>query len=160
MNISETFIKRPVATSLLMLGMVLFGIMGYLNLPVSDMPNVEFPYIVISANLKGADPETMAISVAKPLEQQLSTISGIKNMTSTNKQGRTTVMIEFEMDRSIDSAALDVSAAITQAYRRMPDSMDAPPSFFKVNPESQPIMLIALTSETLTAPQVTEYAET
>lgn len=160
MNISEIFIKRPVATTLIMAGLVLFGIMGYFTLPVTDMPNVDFPFIVISASLRGADPETMAISVAKPLEKQLTTIAGIKNMTSTSKQGSTMVFVEFEMDRNIDDAALDVQAAISVAYRSMPDSMTDQPIYFKINPDSRPIFQLALTSDTLTTTELTEYAET
>ncbi len=160
MNMSSIFIKRPVGTTLLMMGMLIFGLFGYRALPVNDMPNIELPYIVIFATIPGTDPETMATSVAKPLESQLLSIAGIKNISASNSQGSTLVFIEFEMDRDIDNAALDVQAAINIAYRRMPDTMTSPPAFFKLNPDSLPIISIALTSDSMTLQQLTEYAET
>ena len=159
MNMSEIFIKRPVATTLLVIGILFGGMMSYSQLPVTDMPNVEFPYIVVFATMPGADPETMANSVAKPLEQQFSSISGIKNMTSESKQGFTMVFLEIEMDRNIDGAALDVQSAISLAYGRMPDTMSAQPRFLKVNPDAFPILQLALTSEALTGQELTKYAE-
>lgn len=131
MNMSAVFIKRPVATSLIMAGILIFGLLSYTLLPLNDMPNVEFPYITVIGEMSGANPETMATSVAKPLEKQISGIAGIKSLRSTNKQGRTMVMIEFELDRDIDGAALDVQSAISQAYSRMPDTMTEQPRFTK-----------------------------
>lgn len=159
MNISTTFIKRPVATTLLMMGILVFGWMSYLRLPLSENPNIDYPVIIVSATLSGASPETMATSVAKPLEKQLSTIASIKNMTSTNKLGRTMVRVEFELDRDIDGAALDVQSAISIAYSRMPDTMTQMPRFMKLDPDSLPVIQIALTSNTLTRQQLTDYAE-
>ena len=159
MNISSTFIRRPVATTLLMMGILVFGWMSYLRLPLSENPNIDYPVIIVSASLSGASPETMATSVAKPLEKQLSTIASIKNMTSTNKLGRTTVRVEFELDRDIDGAALDVQSAISIAYSRMPDTMTQMPRFMKLDPDSLPVIQIALTSNTLTRQQLTDYVE-
>ncbi len=160
MNMSSLFIKRPVGTTLLMMGMLIFGLFGYRALPVNDMPNIELPYIVIFASIPGTDPETMATSVAKPLESQLSSIAGIKKLSASNKQGSTLIFVEFELGKDIDDAALDVQAAINIAYRRMPDTMTSPPAYFKLNPDSMPIISIALTSDTMTLQQLTEYAET
>ena len=159
MNISTTFIKRPVATTLLMMGILVFGWMSYLRLPLSENPNIDYPVIIVSATLSGASPETMDTSVAKPLEKQLSTIASIKNMTSTNKLGRTMVRVEFELDRDIDGAALDVQSAISIAYSRMPDTMTQMPRFMKLDPDSLPVIQIALTSNTITRQQLTDYAE-
>ena len=159
MNISTTFIKRPVATTLLMMGILVFGWMSYLRLPLSENPNIDYPVIIVSASLSGASPETMATSVAKPLEKQLSTISSVKSMTSTNKLGSTVVRGEFELDRDIDGAALDVQSAISIAYSRMPDTMTQMPRFMKLDPDSLPVIQIALTSNTLTRQQLTDYAE-
>ena len=159
MNISALFIKRPVATTLLMMGILIFGWMSYLRLPLSENPNIDYPVIIVSATLSGASPETMATSVAKPLEKQLSTIASIKNMTSTNKLGSTMVRVEFELDRDIDGAALDVQSAISIAYSRMPDTMTQMPRFMKLDPDSLPVIQIALTSNTLTRQQLTDYAE-
>ena len=160
MNMSALFIKRPVATTLLMAGILIFGMLSYFQLPQSDMPNVELPYIIVSASMPGADPETMATSVAKPLEKQLSTISSIKSMTSNSKQGRTMVFLEFEMDRDIDGAAIDVQSAISRAYSSMPDTMTQQPRFMKLNPDSMPVLQLAVTSDTMTPQQLTQYAET
>ncbi len=160
MNISATFIKRPVATTLLMIGTLIFGVLSYSQLPLSDMPNVEFPYVIVFASMPGADPETMATSVAKPLENQLSSISGIKSMTSESKQGRTLIFIEFDKDRNIDGAALDVQSAISLAYSRMPDTMTEQPRFMKLNPDMMPVLQIALTSPSMTPQELTQYAET
>ncbi len=159
MNISSLFINRPVATTLLMLGILIFGFMSFFRLPLSEHPNVEFPIIIVNATLSGASPETMATSVAKPLEKQISNISSIKSMTSVNKLGRTMVVIEFEMDRDIDGAALDVQSAISIAYSRMPDTMTQMPRFWKLNPDALPVITLALTSRTLTRQQLTDYAE-
>src|SRR6185295_15606428 len=120
---TEIFIRRPIMTTLVMAGILLFGIMGYRLLPVSDLPTVDFPTIQVSASLPGANPDTMASSVATPLEQQFSTIAGIDNMTSTSAQGTTQITLQFDLDRNIDAAAQDVQAAISLAQRQLPPGM-------------------------------------
>ena len=160
MNIAELFIRRPVMTTLVMLAILLFGIMGYRALPVSDLPNVDFPTILVSAALPGASPETMASSVALPLEKQFSTIAGIDSMNSTSLLGATSITIQFTLDRNIDAAAQDVNAAISQSLRQLPRDMPAPPAYRKVNPADQPILYLAVSSPTLPLSAVDEYAET
>ena len=160
MNISKGFIERPVMTTLVMAAMVIFGIAGYFSLPVSDLPNFDFPTITVSASVPGADPETMAAAVASPLENQFSTIQGIDTMTSSSSQGRTTISLQFNLDRDIDSAAQDVQTAISAAVRQLPRNMPSPPNFRKQNPADLPIMFIALSSDTLEPSKLNEYAET
>ena len=160
MNISELFIRRPIATTLIMLGVLIFGIMGYQLLPVSDLPNVDFPTIQVSASLPGASPETMASSVATPLEKQFSTIAGVDSMNSVNGQGATQITLQFNLSRNIDAAAQDVQSAIAKANRQLPSDMPSPPSYQKVNPADQPIIFIALTSPQLQLYELDEYAET
>ena len=160
MNFSEVFIRRPIATSLLMAAIALFGVVAYRALPVSDLPNVDFPTLLVTASLPGASPETMASSVATPLENQFSTIAGLSAMTSINSLGSTQVTLEFELERSLDGAAVDVQAAITQASRLLPPGMPTPPTFTKVNPADQPILYLALTSQTVPLWTLDEYAET
>src|ERR1043165_6395630 len=133
MNITAIFISRPVMTTLIMLGIVLFGVMGYRSLPVSDLPNVDFPTLQVNAGLPGASPETMAASVATPLERQLSTIPGIDSMTSSSSRGSTSITLQFSLDRPLDAAAQDVQSAISAASRRLPPGMPYPPTFRKVN---------------------------
>ncbi len=160
MSIPELFIRRPVATILVMLAILLFGWAGYRALPVSDLPNVDFPTILVFANLPGASPETMASSVATPLERQFSTIAGLDSMTSSNLLGSSQITLQFNLSRNIDAAAQDVQAAITQAAGQLPQSMPSPPSFRKVNPADQPILYLSLSSPTLPLSEVDEYAET
>src|SRR6266849_10460861 len=160
MSIPELFIRRPVMTTLVMLGFLLFGLMGYRALPVSDLPNVDFPTLQVTASLPGASPDTMASSVATPLENQFSAIAGLDSMTSVNSLGNTQVTLEFALNRSLDGAAVDVQAAITQAARLLPQGMPTPPTFTKVNPADQPILYIAMTSKTLPLWTLDEYAET
>ena len=160
MNISELFIRRPVATTLVMLGILFFGIVGYRLLPVSDLPNVDFPTIQVTATLPGASPETMASAIATPLERQFTTIAGIDNMNSASVQGVTQVTLQFNLSRSLDAAAQDVQAAIGAASRQLPPGMPSPPTYQKVNPADQPILYIALTSPTLPLSTTDEYAET
>ncbi len=160
MNFSELFIRRPVATSLLMLAIALFGLVAYRALPVSDLPNVDFPTIMVSASLPGASPETMASSVATPLEKQFSTIAGIDSMSSTSSLGSTSITLQFSLDRNLDSAAQDVQAAITRTTRSLPPAMPYPPSFRKVNPADMPLLFLALTSETMPLSDLNEYADT
>src|SRR6266545_249461 len=157
---SELFIQRPITTTLIMAGIVLFGLIGYRALPVSDLPNVDFPTIQVTANLPGASPETMASAVATPLERQFSTIAGVDSMTSTSALGVTSVTIQFALQRSIDAAAQDVQAAITKAAPLLPPNMPTPPSYQKVNPADQPVPYLALSSPTLPLYTVDEYAQT
>jgi hydrophobic/amphiphilic exporter-1 (mainly G- bacteria), HAE1 family len=160
MNLCEPFIRRPVMTTLVTAAITIFGWLAYLRLPVSDLPNVDFPTITVSANLPGASPETMASSVATPLEQQFSTIAGIDSMTSTSSLGNTQITLQFNLDRNIDGAAQDVQSAISAVQRRLPQDMPSPPSFRKQNPADDPVMLLALSSPTLPLSEVNEYAET
>ena len=160
MNLSKIFIERPVMTSLVMAAMIIFGLFGYATLPVSDLPNFDFPTISVSANLPGADPETMASAVAAPLENQFSTINGVDSMTSSSSQGNTQITIQFNLDRNIDAAAQDVQTAISAATRQLPRAMPQPPTFRKQNPSDIPIMFIAMSSDTLSPSKLDEYAET
>ena len=160
MNLAEIFIRRPIMTSLVMASILVFGIVAYRFLPVSDLPNVDFPTIQVSANLPGANPDTMASAVATPLERQFSTIAGVDSMTSTNGTGSTRITIQFNLSRNIDAAAQDVQAAISRASRQLPQNMPAPPSFQKVNPADQPVIYLALSSPTLPLYAVDEYAQT
>src|SRR3984957_12009597 len=160
MSIPELFIRRPVATVLVMLGILLFGVAGYRALPVSDLPNVDTPTIQVQASLPGANADTMASAVALPLEKQFSTIPGLDSMSSQNSMGRTGITLQFVLSRDIDGAAQDVQAAITQASRSLPLNMPAPPSFNKVNPAAQPVLVLVMTSTTLPLSAVDEYAET
>jgi HAE1 family hydrophobic/amphiphilic exporter-1 len=160
MNIAELFIRRPVMTTLVMLGILLFGFMGYRLLPVNDLPNVDFPTLQVSASLPGASPETMASSVATPLERQFSTIAGVDSMTSSSALGLTQITIQFTLNRNIDAAAQDVQAAITAAMRQLPPEMPSPPTYQKVNPADQPILYLSLNSPTLPLSVVDEYGET
>ena len=153
------FIRRPVMTALVMIGILFFGGVSYSRLPVSDLPSVDFPTVQVNANLPGASPETMASSVATPLEKQFSTIAGIDNMTSSSQLGSTSITIQFSLDRSIDAAAADVQAAISQTLRSLPLGI-LPPSYRKVNPADQPILYFALTSKTMPLSQLDEYGET
>ena len=159
-GISDLFIRRPVATTLLMLAILIFGYAGYRQLPVSDLPNVDFPTIQVSADLPGASPETMASSVATPLEKQFSTISGIDSMTSTSSLGSTSITLQFNLERNIDAAALDVQTAISSAQRGLPKDMPSPPTFRKVNPADSPIFYMVLTSATLPLSELDTYGET
>ena len=160
MNVTGLFIRRPVMTTLVMLAILLFGIMGYRGLPVSDLPNVDFPTILVTANLPGASPETMSSAVATPLERQFSTIAGVDSMTSTSGLGVTQITIQFTLERNIDAAAQDVQPAIAQAARQVPPDMPSPPSYRKVNPADQPVLYLALSSPTLPLYTVDEYAQT
>jgi hydrophobe/amphiphile efflux-1 (HAE1) family protein len=160
MNLPAVCIRRPVMTTLLTAALCLFGLMAYRLLPVSDLPNVDFPTIVVSASLPGATPETMASAVATVLEQQFSTIAGIDSMTSTSGTGGTQITLQFTLERNIDAAAQDVQAAITRAQKQLPAQMSTPPAFQKINPADAPIFYIFLTSSTLPMSTVDEYAQT
>src|SRR6266513_617920 len=159
MNISELFIRRPVMTTLVMLGILMFGVMAYRLLPVSSLPNVDFPTIQVNASLPGASPETMASAVATPLEKQFSTIAGVDQMTSSSSLGSTNITLQFTLDRNIDAAAQDIQAAISKTLRQLPTGI-VPPSYQKVNPADQPIIYYAMSSSTLSLPELDEYAET
>ncbi len=145
MNITGLFIRRPVMTTLVMLGVLIFGMIAYTKLPVSDLPNVDYPTINVNASLPGASPETMAAAVATPLEKQFSTIAGIDNMTSSSNLGSTSITIQFNLDRNINAAAQDVEAGISQALVNLPTGI-IPPSFFRQNPAAAPILFMVLTS--------------
>jgi hydrophobic/amphiphilic exporter-1 (mainly G- bacteria), HAE1 family len=160
MNVSGPFIRRPVMTTLVMAAILLVGILAYRLLPVSDLPNVDFPTLQVTASLPGASPETMASSVATPLEKEFSTISGVDSMNSSSVQGSTTVTLQFNLSRNLDTAALDVQAAISRAGRQLPKDMPSPPSYRKVNPADQPIIYIALTSPVLPLYRLDEYGQT
>ncbi len=160
MSVSEVFIRRPVMTTLVMIAIVLFGIMGYRLLPVSDLPNVDFPVVQVSAALPGASPETMASSVATPLERQFSTIAGLDSMNSTSGLGATQITLQFNLSRDLDAAAQDVQAAIAAAQHQLPTDMPSPPTYQKVNPAASPILYLALTSPSLPLSQLDEYGET
>jgi HAE1 family hydrophobic/amphiphilic exporter-1 len=160
MNISELFIRRPITTTLVTAAILLFGIVAYRLLPVSDLPNIDYPTIQVTAVLPGASPETMASSVALPLERQFSTIAGIDSMNSTNGLGYSNITVQFELSRNIDAAAQDVQAAISKAAQQLPPNMPSPPSYQKVNPADQPVMYVAVSSPTLPLYQVYEYADT
>ena len=160
MNLTALFIKRPVMTALLMMGILLFGIQGYRALPVSDLPNIDFPTLQVEGNLPGASPETMASSVAAPLERQFTTIAGLDNMTSSSSRGQSNITLQFTLDRNIDSAAQDVQNAVSAVIRKLPPNMPAPPSIRKVNPTDQPIIQFSMNSVSFPATVVDEYAET
>jgi hydrophobic/amphiphilic exporter-1 (mainly G- bacteria), HAE1 family len=160
MSIPELFIRRPVATTLVMLGILIFGVVAYRMLPVNNLPNVDFPTLEVEASLPGANPDTMAAAVATPLEKQFSTVPGLDSMSSANTQGQTRITLQFALSRNIDGAAQDVQGAITQASRSLPPEMPTPPSLHKVNPADSPILFIALYSPTLPLSTVDEYAET
>ncbi len=159
MNFSATFVRRPVMTTLLMLALLIFGILGYRLLPVSDLPNVDFPTILVTGVLPGASPETMASTVATPLEKQFTTIQGLDSMTSSNQLGLTQITLQFNLSRGLDSAAQDVQEAISVATRQLPREMPSPPTYQKVNPANSPILIIMLTSETLPLSTLDEYAQ-
>ncbi len=159
MSISTPFIRRPVGTSLLMAAIVLLGIAAFPLLPVSPLPKVEFPTINVNATFPGASPETMATAVAQPLERQFAQIPGVAQMTSTSVQGQTQITIQFDLERNIDQAALDIQSRITAAQGQLPRNLPAPPTFFKVNPADSPILILSVQSDELPMIEVNEYAD-
>jgi HAE1 family hydrophobic/amphiphilic exporter-1 len=159
-SIAEVFIRRPVMTTLCSLAIVMFGFMAYRLLPVSDLPNVDFPTIQVNASLPGASPETMASSIATPLEKQFTTIAGLDSMTSTSILGSTSITLQFNLSRNIDAAAQDVQSAITATLSQLPPGMPSPPTFRKVNPADSPVLYLSLSSTIMPISQVDEYAET
>jgi HAE1 family hydrophobic/amphiphilic exporter-1 len=148
-NLSELFIKRPVTTTLLLVGILVGGGMAYRLLPISDLPVIDFPTVQVSAGLPGASPETMATAVALPLEKQFSTIAGLTALTSSSTQGNTSINLQFDLNRNIDAAAQDVQAMIAKTSRSLPPNMPAPPSLQKTNPTDQPVIYMQLESDTL-----------
>src|SRR5678810_772024 len=159
MNFTTLFIKRPVMTTLVMVGILVFGIVAYRQLPVSDLPNVDFPTVTVSATLPGTSPQTMAATVATPLEKQFSTIAGIDNMTSTSSLGQTQIVIQFALDRNIDAAAQDVQVAIAQTARQLPQGL-IPPGSSSDTPADAPILTLALTSSEVSLSTLDEIGET
>src|SRR5213593_1138870 len=160
MNISETFIRRPIATSLIMAAIGLFGVISYRALPVSDLPQVDYPTVTVFASLPGANPDTMASAVATPLERQFTTIAGVDSMTSNSGQGSSSVTLQFDIGRDIDGATVDVETAIAAAMPLLPPGMPTPPSFRKSNPGDYPIINIFLTSQSMPLSELNEFAET
>ena len=160
MNLSEIFIRRPIATSLLMLAIAMFGVIAYKALPVSDLPQVDYPTLNVSASLPGGDPITMSSSVASPLERQFTTIAGLDSMTSRSGSGSTNITLQFDLGRDIDSATTDVQTAIAAAMPLLPPTMTSAPSFRKNNPNDQPIITINMTSDTLPLDVLDDFAET
>jgi HAE1 family hydrophobic/amphiphilic exporter-1 len=159
MSVPELFIRRPVMTTLVMAAILLFGLVGFRQLPVSDLPSVDYPTIQVSASLPGASPETMASAVATPLEKQLSTIAGVDSMSSISSVGAASITIQFSLDRNIDAAAEDVNAAIAKAAKQLPVNMPTPPTYQKVNPADSPIIFLSMSSPTLPMSDVDNYAE-
>ncbi|MBM3582102.1 MAG: efflux RND transporter permease subunit, partial [Alphaproteobacteria bacterium] len=159
MNLPEMCIRRPVMTTLMMASFVAFGLLAYRLLPVSELPNVDFPTVEVSARLPGANPESMASSVATPLESQFSRIAGVESMTSVSTHGISRITIQFALDRDIDAASLDVQSAISTALRSLPPEMPAPPSFRKLNPSDFAIIFIGLSSDILPLSAINEYAD-
>src|SRR5579862_1357583 len=159
MNISEPFIRRPIATTLLVIAVTMAGAVAYTLLPVSALPNVDFPTVSASASLPGADPETMASSVATPLERQFAQIPGLAQMTSTSTMGSTSISLQFDLDRNIDAAAQDVQAAISAAGGQLPKNLPNPPTYRKTNPADRPILIIGVWSDVMPLDQVDDYAD-
>jgi HAE1 family hydrophobic/amphiphilic exporter-1 len=159
MNISRRFIQYPVMTTLLMAALVIFGVFGYASLPVSELPNVDFPTIQVNASLAGADPITMAATIATPLESAFSVIPGIDEMTSSSSQGSTNIALQFDLDKNLGDAANDVQSAISRASRQLPRTVITPPSYSKVNPTELPVLSVSLSSKTLPITEVDKYAE-
>jgi multidrug efflux pump subunit AcrB len=160
MNISEPFIRRPIATSLLMLGVLVFGTVAYGLLPVAALPKVDFPTIVVTTNYPGASPDTMASSVAEPLEQQFAAIPGLAEMTSTSGIGSTQITLQFDLERNIDGAAQDVLTAINAATGVLPKDLPAPPTYKKVNPADRPVLIYVVWSDAMPIYRVDDYAYT
>src|SRR3990172_1547695 len=160
MNIAALFIHRPIATTLVMAGILLFGIVGYRQLPVSDLPPIDYPTINVNASFSGASPEVMASSVATPLERAFSTIPGIEEITSSSNLGSTNITLQFALSRNIDAAAQPPRTALPRAQRGLPDDMGDPPLFFKANPSDFPIIFYSVSSKTLPLSTINEYAET
>src|SRR5580658_6667217 len=160
LSLSEPFIRRPVMTAVLTVSAILFGVVAYFGLPVSDLPAVDYPVIQVQVNYPGATPETMANNVATPLERQFMQIAGLELITSNSGQGNTSFVLQFALSKSLDAAATDVQAAITRAQGQLPIDLPSPPTFTKTNPNDQPILYIALSSDSVTEGQLYDYANT
>ena len=160
MNFSEPFIRRPVLTTVITLSVILFGVLSYLRLPVNDLPAVDYPVIQVQADYPGASPDTVANNIATPLERQFMQINGLELVTSKSTQGHTSLTLQFALSKSIDAAATDVQTAISQATGSLPVDLPSPPTFSKTNPNDQPIMYIALTSDSVTRGQLYDYGST
>src|SRR6059036_61950 len=160
MNFSEPFIRRPVMTTVLTLSAILFGILSYFRLPVNDLPAVDYPVIQVQADYPGASPETVANNIATPLERQFMQINGLELVTSKSTQGHTSLTLQFALSKSLDAAATDVQTAISQATGSLPVDLPSPPTFSKTNPNDQPILYIALTSDSVTPGQLYDYGST
>src|SRR5438067_915329 len=159
MNISAPFIRRPIATSLLIAALLMAGMLAYTRLPVAPLPQVEYPVISVNTNLPGASPETMASSVATPLERQFGRIAGVNQMTSTSQYGSTNISLQFDLNRNIDAAARDVQAAINAALGQLPANLPTRPFWRKSNPADAPILILALTSESIPLPKMYDAAD-
>src|SRR5207248_6732859 len=160
MNLSEPFIRRPVMTAVLTLSVILFGVLSYFQLPVNDLPAVDYPVIQVQVGYPGASPDTIANNIATPLERQFMQINGLEVVTSTSGQGVATFTLQFALEKNIDAAATDVQTAISQATGSLPADLPSPPTYSKSNPNDQPIMYIALTSDSVTPGQLYDYAST
>src|SRR5689334_7485991 len=160
MNFSEPFIRRPVMTTVLTVAVILFGIFAYMTLPVNDLPAVDYPVIQVQADYPGASPETVVNNIATPLERQFMQINGLELITSKSSQGHASLTLQFVLEKSIDAAATDVQTAISRATGSLPVDLPSPPSYSKTNPNDQPIMYIALTSDSVTPGQLYDYAST
>src|SRR5438034_3535200 len=158
MNLSEPFIRRPVMTAVLTVSVIVFGVLSYRKLPVNDLPAVDYPVIQVSASYPGASPDTVANNIATPLERQFMQINGLEMVTSQSTQGNTALTLQFALSKSIDAAATDVQTAISQATGSLPIDLPSPPTFSKTNPNDQPILYIALTSDSVTPGQLYDYA--
>src|SRR5580704_1237212 len=157
MGVSEPFIRRPVGTSLLAMGLFVLGIVAYRFLPVAPLPRVDFPMISVSATLPGADPATVASSLAAPLERRLGQIAGITEMTSSSTMGGASITLQFDLNRNIDGAARDVQAAISASAGDLPINLPGPPTYRKINPADAPVMILAMTSDTMPGVKIFEY---
>src|SRR5881227_767166 len=160
MNLSEPFIQKPVMTAVLTLSVILFGILAYFQLPVNDLPAVDYPVIEVTVGYPGASPDTIANNIATPLERQFMQINGLEVVTSKSTQGVATFTLQFALEKNIDAAATDVQTAISQAAGSLPADLPSPPTYSKSNPNDQPIMYIALTSDSVTSGQLYDYAST
>ncbi|MGH7052659.1 MAG: efflux RND transporter permease subunit, partial [Stellaceae bacterium] len=158
MNISAPFIRRPIATSLLMLGVLVFGIAAYNLLPVASLPNIDFPTVAVSVNYPGASPSTMASAIATPLEQQFTSIPSLAQMTSVSGIGTTVITLQFDLSRNIDAAAQDVQTAINAASGVLPKDLPSPPTYRKTNPTDRPVLIYAVHSDTLPVYRIDDYA--
>src|SRR5947207_8989569 len=160
MNLSEPFIRRPVMTAVLTASVILFGVLSYFRLPVNDLPQVDYPVIQVTASYPGASPETVAATIATPLERQFMQINGLELVTSKSTQGQASMTLQFALEKSVDAAATDVQTAISQAAGSLPVDLPSPPSFSKSNPNDQPILYVAMTSDSVTRGQLYDYAST